>query len=130
MKPITGQLRRLNNMKPQHTPTPELLTILHRLPIWSKGDVSLEDLAKELKLFNYEPELTQEEIADYLAENIVKCVNSHDELVACLNQLVHAFYNDEPKDYHERKGSYYESIKKLYAKDVERAEQALAKAGE
>ena len=56
------------------------------------------------------------------AKRIVHIINMHNELVKSLSQILHAFYNDEPKGY---RGSYYSGIKKIYASDVEKAEQLL-----
>jgi hypothetical protein len=61
-------------------------------------------------------------------EFIVKACNMHNELVRALNDLVYAFSNHEPKDYHERKGSYYGAIKKTYAEKIQKAEDLIDQA--
>jgi len=47
--------------------------ILFRLPIYNLEYLSLEDIAKEFKLYDkYKPESTQEEIAEFLLQNFRK----------------------------------------------------------
>jgi len=44
--------------------------ILFRLPIWAEeGELSLEGIAREFKLILPNPELTQEEIAEFILKN-------------------------------------------------------------
>jgi len=58
-----------------------------------------------------------------MAEYVVRAVNSHQELVEVLKAIISAFWNDD-KD----PNGCYAKIKKVYAKEIERAEKALARA--
>lgn len=57
-----------------------------------------------------------------------KLIAAAPKLLEALEGIITAFWNEEPKDFHQRNGSYYDSMKKLYAQKIEAAERAIDKA--
>ncbi len=64
-------------------------------------------------------------IAEVYNKEDVPLIRFAPELLKALKEITTAFYNEEPKDFHHKRGSYFDSIKKLYSQKIEAAERAI-----
>lgn len=67
-------------------------------------------------------------IAEVYSKEDVPLITSAPALLKALEGIITAFWNEEPKDFHQRRGSYYDAIKKQYEQQIDLAEQAIKKA--